>query len=88
MQLIAVQQWVQEHMQFTLPLLTGMFVVVSSTQQQQQQQQLSKVLQMKCGCHSHDVSSSCNRFAAAVATTMPWRLRQVSDTVCGGVPWR
>jgi hypothetical protein len=61
---IRVQQWVHKTLHIQLPLLHGLFVLVSSTD-----------LQDTTGSAQQAYGSA---HAAAIATAIPWRLRQIS----------
>jgi hypothetical protein len=74
MHFITVQQWLAATLDVAQPLLQGMFVLVPADQLQQQ---LPRELQ---SCNNSD------DVLAAVAASIPWRLRQMSCVeVCPGV---
>jgi len=76
---IKVQQWVEEKCGFALPLLSGIFVLVSSDDVPELS---SKDVMDKCGYGKRGSSSGgggSSSFAKDVATVIPWRLRQVEQ---------
>lgn len=75
---IKVQQWVEEMCGFALPLLSGIFVLVSSNDVPELS---SKDVMESCGYGKRGGSSGggSSSFAKDVANVIPWRLRQVEQ---------